>query len=150
LIRRQGCCSLKSDGKCPFAPKHGSTTSNKHTQNCGNCGHIHQPRQCPAFRKCCRNCNKQNHFTEVCRQSKHVHSLATSTASTKLPSFRDLYIDGVSTLLVGDMQVMKPNVSWFANININRHRVKVKVDFSIGIDTPSQNIQFHGKASQDY
>ena len=28
------------------------------------------------------------------------------------------------------MQVMKPYVSWFANININGQRVKVKVDWS--------------------
>ena len=62
-------------------------------------------------------------------------------ASTKLPSLSDLCIDGVSTLLLGEMQVMKPDVSWFANININGHRVKVKVDWSTGINTPSQNIQ---------
>ena len=139
LIRHQGRHSLKSAGKGPFASKPGSTKSNKHTQNCGNYVRIHQPRQCPVFGKCCRNCNKQNHFADACRQSKRVHALAMSTASIELPSLSDLYIDGMSTLRVGDMPVMKPDVSWFANININGHRVKVKVDWSTGINTPSQN-----------
>ena len=56
--------------------------------------------------------------------------MATITASSELPGLRDLYIDDVSPLLVGVMQVMKPYVSWFANININGQRVKVKVDWS--------------------
>jgi len=56
--------------------------------------------------------------------------MATITASSELPGLRDLYIDDVSTLLVGDMQVMKPYVSWFTNININGQMVKVKVDWS--------------------
>ena len=98
LIRYQGCRSLKSFGKGPFTPKLGSTKSNKDTQNCGNCGRIHLPQQCPAFGKCCWNCNNQNHFAEVCRQCKHVHALVTSMASTELPSLSDFYINGMSTL----------------------------------------------------
>ena len=86
------------------------------------------------------NCNKQNHFAEGCRQSKNVHTLATSTASTELLSLSDLYIDGMSTLLAGDMQVMKPDISWFANININGHRIKVKVDSEAQVSILSRRI----------
>ena len=34
------------------------------------CGKSHKPRECPAFRKKCNNCQKGNHFAKCCRQNK--------------------------------------------------------------------------------
>ena len=36
---------------------------------CAKCGNSHPPRQCPAFRKVCFKCNKENHFERMCRSS---------------------------------------------------------------------------------
>jgi hypothetical protein len=38
-------------------------------KQCGNCGTNHAPRSCPAFRKICSSCGKENHFASVCRST---------------------------------------------------------------------------------
>jgi hypothetical protein len=34
---------------------------------CGNCGTVHEPRQCPAYGKECGKCHKMGHFAKWCR-----------------------------------------------------------------------------------
>ena len=42
---------------------------NNYTFQCRNCGNLHGPRQCPAFKQVCKKCFKQNHFAKYCRSS---------------------------------------------------------------------------------
>lgn len=39
-------------------------------RSCQNCGRVHGPRECKAFRAKCYNCGKLNHFAEVCFSSR--------------------------------------------------------------------------------
>lgn len=42
-------------------------------KKCRNCGRVHAPRQCKAFRAKCFECGKNGHFAEVC-ESKNNHN----------------------------------------------------------------------------
>ncbi|CAK8679113.1 unnamed protein product [Clavelina lepadiformis] len=64
--------------------------------NCRYCGTQHEPRQCPAFSKICRNCGKRNHFAAVCRsQPKQVHDIETQS--------QELQSDAVEVIHVGSI-----------------------------------------------
>ncbi|CAK8680978.1 unnamed protein product [Clavelina lepadiformis] len=64
--------------------------------NCRYCGTQHEPRQCPAFSKICRNCGKRNHFAAVCRsQPRQVHDIDTQS--------QELQSDAVEVLHVGSI-----------------------------------------------
>lgn len=44
-------------------------------RECGNCGHTHGDRKCPASDERCRNCNRRGHYKRCCRQmGKRVYS----------------------------------------------------------------------------
>jgi hypothetical protein len=43
--------------------------------SCGKCGTQHEKRNCPAYGKKCRKCNKLNHFQKYCRSKRKVHAL---------------------------------------------------------------------------
>ena len=50
------------DNKTRSSSKPGHTA----TVMCRYCGEVHQPRQCPAYRKICVECTKLVHFRKVC------------------------------------------------------------------------------------
>ncbi|OCU00184.1 hypothetical protein XELAEV_18005956mg [Xenopus laevis] len=53
------------------------STSNAHCFNCGGSCHKGGMKLCPAQGKCCRCCNKLNHFAKFCRSvpDTPVHNL---------------------------------------------------------------------------
>lgn len=42
--------------------------------NCKYCGSDHKVRECPAYGKFCKKCNKKNHFAKICRSRQPVTS----------------------------------------------------------------------------
>ena len=53
--------------------------------NCNFCGGSHAKRQCPAFKKSCKNCGKINHFAKVCRSTR----ISTNYVDKELISAND-------------------------------------------------------------
>lgn len=43
---------------------------NATSQNCLNCGRIHGPKDCRAYRMKCYNCGKEGHFAEFCVENR--------------------------------------------------------------------------------
>ena len=39
---------------------------------CRYCGYIHPPQRCPAYGKMCGGCDRENHFSAVCRASRRA------------------------------------------------------------------------------
>lgn len=43
---------------------------------CSRCGYKHEQRKCPAYGQTCRQCNKKNHFTKMCKnERKHPRKM---------------------------------------------------------------------------
>ena len=62
------CCNVtparRNSGSCDDKPK------------CDKCGLIHKPKECPAFRKRCYRCGKDNHYARLCHKtSKKVDEI---------------------------------------------------------------------------
>ena len=52
-----------SSEKRPVRPKQLNDQDFRQKKNsCRNCGHIHEPKKCPAFNKACNKCKKLGHF----------------------------------------------------------------------------------------
>ena len=44
------------------------------TRECSNCGHIHPPRECPAYESECGYCHYKGHWKKFCRKAKYQNS----------------------------------------------------------------------------
>ena len=89
-------------------------TSNDKT--CGRCGNKHGKENCPAKGRTCKKCGRQNHFAKCCR--------------TRLDKFKDLQHLEVDS---EGYQVMCMNTQgskdeWVAEMKLNHHPVKLKLD----------------------
>lgn len=59
----------------PRRPQQFQNNQQQQSRACSRCDKFHDFRQCPAFGKICRICNKHNHFANVCRSGKNVNTL---------------------------------------------------------------------------
>lgn len=41
-------------------------------KKCSKCGNKHEYRNCPAFGKKCKSCQKKNHFAKMCTSKSHL------------------------------------------------------------------------------
>ena len=83
------------------------------TQICGKCGYKHEPCNCPAFGKVCKNCNKRNHFAEKCK-SKKIHEVYDNDSDS------DIFLNSVET---------KDQLNdWKVNVKIQTKNISVKLD----------------------
>ena len=83
-------CDLKKKSVRPTQRNSTSTqrardsTDTPNKIQCNNCGLQHPKKQCPAFGKQCRKCNKLNHFAKCCRSTKRkVEAVEQSEGSPK-------------------------------------------------------------------
>ena len=60
-------------GQRQSSSKH-DTSHPKPGQPCQNCGTMHPPKRCPAFRKSCYYCKKEGHFSKFCQARAHSQS----------------------------------------------------------------------------
>ena len=113
--------------------------------NCGNCGHQHKPKQCPAFGQECMLCHKFNHFSRVCRtrrinpqqQTSPPSARNSSTASQKVHDIE--HNDAGSNSLAEESQdlfimplevngLKKKSLAWFSDLNTSGGQLCVKLD----------------------
>lgn len=50
-------------------------SSKNSNSKCTFCGYEHKPRQCPAYGKICKKCNKRGHFAHVCKKGKYINEI---------------------------------------------------------------------------
>lgn len=53
------------------------------TFNCKRCGSTQGPKQCPAFGKKCKNCDRTGHFTKMCKSKKKTSNQNTESRNDK-------------------------------------------------------------------
>ena len=90
------------------------------TFNCRNCGTRHGARECPAYGKTCHNCQRQNHFQNMCRSQKKVHGLEEETK--ELHSNTNLFVGAVTT------KVEVQNDECFVMLPVQGHVTRLKLD----------------------
>ena len=93
-VRGIGKGKSKSLLKKQLSDKEEKSPPNK-TFNCRNCGTRHGARECPAYGKTCRNCQRQNHFQNMCRSRKKVRGLEEETKEHH--SNTNLFVGAVTT-----------------------------------------------------
>ncbi|XP_072169474.1 uncharacterized protein [Diadema setosum] len=97
--------------------------SKQPSKQCGNCGHFHQPRSCPAFGKTCDSCKKLHHFASVCRSKRQK----------KQAPVRQLdeteYDEPSKVFTIGDTRTNPPQVGNFkqCELDIAGHSVSVLI-----------------------
>ena len=121
------------------------TRCNKFTDtvqvSCGQCGHKHKPRECPAYGQRCTICDKYNHFARVCRSrnqvpmsvpkitsqtksKKKLHSIVESQKSTDTEDS-----DSEPLLVTNTLKVHGISESmWLSTITILGTKITFKVD----------------------
>ncbi len=91
---------------------------------CKNCGLQHPKKQCPAFGKQCRSCNKLNHFAKYCRSAKRKVETVEQSESDTSPKSDLMFIGAIDhsnkTELGAD--------ECYTTLDIEGHSVKFKVD----------------------
>lgn len=96
----------------------------KEIKDCTRCGRTHKVRECPAFGKSCRSCNKLNHYSSMCRQ-RTVATIETHTDSDSSEYF-------IGTLNKFDETPSEASDSitfpWIEKIKMNEKKVDSKID----------------------
>ena len=67
--QNQHAKSSRGHGRMPRGVQH---NTQQHKFSCNNCGTIHGPRHCPAYRKPCSMCGRIGHFGKMCRSVRYV------------------------------------------------------------------------------
>ena len=95
--RSGGTCSKRGQGRGQELQSKQSTGARNSIQNCYFCASSHLRRQCPAYGKVCKACNKPNHFarSRVCKkkavselqaeQSEEYHLFLVTNSSNEAP-----------------------------------------------------------------
>ena len=95
--RSGGTCSKRGQGRGQELQSKQSTGARNSIQNCYFCASSHLRRQCPAYGKVCKACNKPNHFarSRACKkkavselqteQSEEYHLLSVTNSSNEAP-----------------------------------------------------------------
>ena len=98
---------------------------NTSQRKCGRCGSNHPPRNCPAFGKTCRKCQKQNHFARVCKSAKNDKSVPKVHAiDQELNS--DAEFDFFIGTIHGNDESGENN--WSVQTRISGEKVNFKID----------------------
>ena len=80
------------------------STTEPMKQPCGSCGLRHPRKQCPAYGKQCRKCNKFNHFSKYCGSSRTTDAIEQNEDSDSGDSEHSLFIGAITskTKVTGD------------------------------------------------
>ena len=121
-------CDLKKKGgrtmqrNSTNAQRARDSTDPPSKSTCKNCGFQHPKKQCPAFGKQCRNCNKLNHFAKCCRSAKRkVDAVEQSQSNPK----SDLMFVGA---IEHNTKTELGTDEYYTTLDIEGHSVKFKVD----------------------
>jgi hypothetical protein len=98
---------------------------------CGNCGMVHDERNCPAFGKKCFKCEKMNHFARKCRGKNSKASQVNQSTEVEQKPEEDLYC--ISSISDSDEPKARKAV---INLQVSKPDAENTVQFQI--DTGSQ------------
>ncbi|KAK9746953.1 MBOAT, membrane-bound O-acyltransferase family [Popillia japonica] len=103
-----------------------------HRKNCINCGYQHLYGKCPAFRKTCAKCQKQNHFAKMCktRVEKRAKVNEVKEEAALVEDEDELYIDSLyrtTTSAVYSINMQKDTM-WIQKVQINNKIIDFKLD----------------------
>jgi len=122
--------------------------NNSQVFNCGQFGHQHKPKECPAYDQECTFCNKINHFARMCHnkrareraiQQKWQQSANTQSRSQTNHRVHDVEQSDTSSststgespdLMVTPLQIegIKKSSAWFADLSRNGGKLTCKLD----------------------
>lgn len=109
-------------------------TSSSDTFDCKRCGRQHGPKSCPAFKKRCNKCGRDGHFAEMCK-GKADGARKTFTKkpsrSVHMVDEQDENDDNFYVNAIDDERQptnMDDERNWFEQVDIEKVRVKVKLD----------------------
>lgn len=120
---------------------------NKQNNKCRFCNTLHKPRECPAYGKYCRVCNKKNHYGIVCR-FKNVQQITNSNLNDKndnnsnnsISDNSDLYIHTVNKVLNTNTAEQDYLNAWKELIKINGKEIAFKIDTGSDVNVLSVNL----------
>lgn len=108
----------------------------KNINNCSLCGYTHKVRECPAFGKQCRSCNKQNHFSSMCKQ-RQITTIDTHTDSDS----SEYYIDTINNTNETSKDTSDSKAfPWIEQIKMNGKNVPSKIDTGAETDVLPLNL----------
>ena len=112
---------------------------NASSNKCGKCGKIHEKNKCPAFGRTCHNCQKKNHFSNVCRSTKKVHEVECESPSSDDEGDTH-YLDTV-TVVKSVNQVNKNNSNEkYVNVKFGGIKTRLKVDTGAEVSVISADL----------
>ena len=109
--------------------------------NCTNCGYDHEIRNCPAFGRQCRKCNRYNHFEKMCPTKMKVHQ--TRTRNNRRPRQLDTkeFDSSEDSLFIGTINHGDSNnAEWLQTIAINETDVTFQLDTDAKCNVLSKQI----------
>lgn len=98
----------RDNGNRCFAKKSGqpkpSGSRDNNNNKCSKCRYTHAFRNCPAYNKQCRACNKMNHFAQMCRnKTQSVNAVETDDDHTD-----SHFPGGISVASVSSSEWLEP------------------------------------------
>ena len=100
----------------------GGTPQSSGKQVCSNCGIQHPRKQCPAYGKRCRQCNKLNHFAKYCRSQRCKVELVERNQESSSPDA--LFVGAIETANKTELTTDECHTT----LRVEGHSVKFKVD----------------------
>lgn len=110
------------------ANQNNNNTNRTDITDCRRCGRSHKIRECPAYGKTCRACQKLNHFAVTCR-----------TKSINLIDYENEVSNNNAEFFIGTVATTNESVDtivypWTEKINVNKRDIAFKVDTGAAID----------------
>ncbi|XP_073952864.1 uncharacterized protein [Choristoneura fumiferana] len=95
-------------------------------KNCRNCGKTHPINKCPAYGKPCYNCNRNNHFSNMCMKKKvHLIQQEDEQLDEASGSLGDHFFIGLANVKSSGNEITQ-------NFYIKDHLINVKMDTGAG------------------
>lgn len=99
---------------------------------CGRCGQNHKFKQCPAWNKECKKCNRMNHFAEMCKVSRkqtEVNCMQTLSENESESGEDVFYLGSIEN------PTEKNKTNWFVRMKILDHDKEVAIKADSGAQT---------------
>ena len=131
-------CQMEEQMSNFVDPKDSATSSKndvlhvKNSKVCGRCGTGHPPKQCPAFGKECKKCNKQGHFAKMCKSGKMYQRKSNKNINIKRREQLQTHSVDTFTILNDSEGIMKEFV-------VNGHVLSFQVDTGAGVSILSES-----------
>ncbi|GBP61465.1 Endogenous retrovirus group K member 8 Pol protein [Eumeta japonica] len=107
--------------------------------NCRRCGTNHKSRECPAFNKPCTKCNKNGHFTKMCRTKKNNANKQKNRLNEIEESSNSDDEVYISTLITGEKK------NWTENVQVGSVKFTLKLDIGAECNVLPRHLMYKAK-----